>query len=107
MTGLGEKYKNMYNALIYQDMYYSSVNTYYSALEKVQKATKKTGEAYEKLLTDLKNTFNITKNVLIKMFTAMAKSSSGNKRAFYEDCAYRASESSMYDRESLNLGSYH
>lgn len=107
VTGLGEKYKNMYNALIYQDMYYSSVNTYYSALEKVQKATKKTGEAYEKLLTDLKNTFNITKNVLIKMFTAMAKSSSGNKRAFYEDCAYRASESSMFDRESLNLGSYH
>lgn len=109
VTGLGEKYQSMYNALIYQDMYYSSLNSYDKALKEVQEAIKNgtnTGEEYQKMVENLKNTFNLTKNVLAKMFTSMAKSSDGLKRSYYEHCAYVASEASMVDSDKLYLGSY-
>ena len=61
---------------------------------------------YQKMVENLKNTFNLTKNVLAKMFTSMAKSSDGLKRSYYEHCAYVASEASMVDSDKLYLGSY-
>jgi len=108
VTGLGDKAKNMYNAMIYQDMYYSSESAYESALKKVQEAIKNgknVGKEYQKLINDLKNCFNMTRNTAVKMFTAMAQASDGTKKSYYEYCASRAESATMaYD--SVNPGKF-
>lgn len=109
ITGLGEQYQSMYDALIYNDMYYSAAAAYDAALEKVKEAIKNginSGEEYDKLIENLKYNFNLTKNIAVKMFKKMALASTGTKRSYYEYCAYLASEASMADQGKLELPSY-
>lgn len=107
VTGIGTEAKNMYNAMVYMDMYYSSESSYNSVLKKVQESIKNGtnfGEEYEQLVEDLKNCFNLTKKSAVKMFEAMAASSTGTKKSYYEYCARQAKSMTMVLDKKYTFG---
>jgi hypothetical protein len=105
ITGSGDRAKSMLNALIYQDIYYSSKSAYENALDNVKSADPD-DENYNQLINDLKNCFDFCKKNLVNLLNEMANSTQGSKKAYYQYCMTVASKASLNDTKKLEIMSY-
>ena len=104
-TGDGDKAKSMLEALGYYDLLSSTESAYNGALEAFQNADPNS-EEYATLAKDLRNCFELNKKTNVKLLKAMAASSSGTKKSYYEYCAKQAESMSLLDSAEPDVMSY-
>lgn len=105
VTGLGTKADNMYNSLIYHQLYASSSEAYGNALENFKAQTPGT-EEYDQAASDLANCFNLHKQNTVALYKAMAGASAGDQQAYYEYCAKQVGQLTMKTSQKPYLMSY-
>lgn len=102
VTGLGTQADNMYDSLIYHQLYSASYSAYRNALEHFRAQVSGTDE-YDQAAADLKNCFNLHKNNIVQLYKSMAGATSGEYQSYYKYCAKQAELMTMKSEQAPDL----
>lgn len=104
-TGIGTKVSAKYEALQLYNLQKTSSEAYRNAVQKF-KAASPNDSNYEQLANDVKHCFQLQKKNMGKMFSKMAESESGDKKAYYKYCEQQVDSLSMLTLEEPNIMSF-